>query len=126
MKANGGGVALQQGEAGPVLEGVEQLCEVRLVAGSGGRVLVGGLQGRLVLGQQRVTDRGRGGTGQQRVTRAGLLVERPGGSHRSPLRGIPAQAHVHFRARHRPNPGSVTPVVVADGRGRGASRISCE
>ena len=46
-----GGVALQQGEVAPMLEGVEQFGEVQYVAGSGEGLLVGGLKGDPVLGQ---------------------------------------------------------------------------
>lgn len=52
------------GRTDPMLEGLEQqLSELQLVAGSGERRLVGGLESRPVLGQQRVADRGGGGPG---------------------------------------------------------------
>src|SRR5689334_11545722 len=79
------GVALQQGEAAPVLQSMEQLGEVQLLPGAGQRLAVGGLESRAILGQQRIPDGRRGGTGQQRVAGAGLLVEGPRRGHRATI-----------------------------------------
>ncbi len=70
-------VALQQREASPVLQGLEQLGELELFAGQGQRVLVGGVERDLVLG----------------YSAARMAAGAAPGSRGSPVRGCSSNDH---------------------------------